>query len=247
MGTTSGRVDQPLWDKLLEAYREDPGNHSAAARHAGVQRRTARRAWDTGYPERPWGAKSIRDMIRDEAELARSRLQLEADQQELEEDKATLDADRDRERARLHAVQSREQEGKLVVGTRVATMNALAAAMKASDGLTHAMTKLGGKLVEVALQAESLTDKQMSTLSNVLRRYSSTLRELSAAGQTAMEMERLYLGEPSQIIGVTSELDTMPLQELVKLAGYQDELLQDAAKRGLIVLDGGLSKQANNK
>ncbi len=244
MPPTSGRVDQACWDKLLEAYREDPGNHSAAARHAGVQRRTARRAWDTGYPERPWGAKSIRDMIRDEAELARSRLQLEAEQQELAEDKAALEAERDRERTRQHAIQSREQEGKLVQATRVATMNALAAAMKSAEGLSHAMTKLGGKLVELALQSDSLTDKQMSTLSNVLRRYSSTLRELAASGQIAMEMERLYLGEPGQIIGVVNELDTMPIEQLVKMAGYQDELIQDAAKRGLIVLDGGLTKQA---
>jgi hypothetical protein len=179
-------------------------------------------------------------MIRDEAELARSRLQLEADQVELDQDKASLEAERDRERARQHAIQSREQEGKLVQATRVATMNALAAAMKSADGLQHAMTKLGGKLIEVALQTDSLTDKQMTSLSAIMRRYSSTLRELSAAGQTAMQMERLYLGEPGQIIGIVSELDTMPIEELVRLAAQQDEALKRAQSHGLVLLDGGL-------
>lgn len=247
MGTSSGRVDQPLWDKLLEAYTDDPGNHSSAARHANVQRRTARRAWDIGYPDRPWGIKPIRLIIKDLAELARSRLQLEADQLDLDQDKAELEAERDRERARQHALQSREQEGKLIQATRVATMNALAAAMKSAEGLGHAMTKLGGKLIEVSLNTESLTDKQMASLSGIMRRYSSTLRELSSAGQTAMQMERLYLGEPGEIIGVISELDTMPIADLVKMAGYQDEVLRRAQARGLVLLEGGLDKKATGE
>jgi hypothetical protein len=247
MSTTVNRVTQDVWDKLLEAYREDPGNHSNAARHAVVQRRTARRAWELGYPDRPWGLKPIKDLLASEAELARSRLQLEADKEELEEDQIALELERDREASRQHAIRSKEQEGRLIAAARAGSIMGLSAAIEIAPSLQRAMQKLGTALAAIAEDQGSLTAKDVANLSFVMRRYSSTLRELSQAGQIAMEMERLYLGEPSQIIGVTTDLDTMPLQELVKMAGYQDDVLKRAYDRGLIVLDGGLGKDPNEK
>ena len=255
MGTTSGsggnsRVDQATWDRLLGAYRADPGNHSNASRLAGVQRKTARRAYEHGYPERPWGARSIKDLLMDEQTLARARLQVEADREELESDRASLEADRFREEARVRSVQTREQEGKMVAATRVAVMNSLGAAMQLvgkDGGLQHAMQRMGSSLVAIALKDGDLSSKDVRELSGLLRRYASTLRELSQAGQTAMEMERLFLGEPTQMIGVTTDLDTAPLDELVKMAGYQDGVLRRAAERGLVILDGGRSGPPRQK
>jgi len=247
MGTTGNKVDFETWNKLLEAYREDPGNFSNAARHAGVQRRTARRAWDVGYPDRPWGGKSIRDMIRDEAELARSRTQLELEREELNEDKELLESERSAEAARQRAIAVRVEEAQLISGARAITMNAFASASKAAQGLSQAMTKLGGSLISKAMSADELSMKDMTALSALLRRYSSTLRELTQAGQTAMEMERLYLGEPTSVIGVMTDLDAMPIEDLVKMAGYQDEVLTRARERGLVVLDGGLKKDGSHK
>lgn len=242
MGTSQGRVDQATWDKLLEAYRQDPGNHSAAARYAVVQRRTAKRAYEEGYPDRPWGAKPIKDLLAMESDIARSRLQLEEEKDELEEDQAALDAERDRERIRQHAIKSREQEGQLIGAARAGAIMGLVAAVKMAPSLQQAMERLGKELVSMA-EGGPITHKEMVSLSNIMRRYSATLRELSISGQVAMEMERLYMGEPSQIIGVTTDLDTMPIEELVRMAGYQDSVLKRAQERGLVVLDGGLGKE----
>lgn len=242
-GTTkSGRVDQETWDRLLAAYRDDPGNHSAAARLAVVQRRTARRAYEVGYPERPWGRVSIRDLIMGEAELARSRVQLELEKEELATDRHALDAERDREAARQHSVRAKTEEAVLVSGARAAAMRGLAACIGASDGVKAAMARLGQELVTISSAGGALSHKEMVSLSNIGRRYASTLRELATAGLTAMEMERLYLGEPSKIIGVKSEYDDMPTEDLLRMAGYQDGVLRRAQDRGLVVLDGGLGK-----
>lgn len=246
MATTKNRVDQDVWDKLLEAYRDDPGNHSAAARHALVQRKTARRAYELGYPDRPWGKVAIKDLIASEAELAQSRIQLEAEREDLLDDQADLEAERNREAARRAAINAKEQEIVLVGALRGTTMKALAGAVQAANGMQLAMKKIGEQLETIA-NGGPISHKEMMDISNMSRRYSSTLRELAAAGQMAMEMERLRVGDPTQIIGIETELDTMPLQDLVRMAGYQDKVLQRAQERGLVVLDGGLNASGGKK
>jgi len=241
MGTSRGRVDQPTWDKLLEAYRADPGNHSAASRHAMVQRKTAKHAWDKGYTDRPWGSKPIRVLITEDVELARGRHALEEERASLMEDIQLTEAERDREAVRQAALSARKEEAALIVLSRQAAIRAMAAATGATEGLKASMRRVGDELINIA-QGGPLTAKELNQLSAIGRRFSSMLREIAAAGQMAMEMERLYHGDPTTIIGVETELDGMPLGELVRLAGYQDAVLQRAAARGLIVLDGGLKR-----
>jgi hypothetical protein len=236
------RVDEVLWDQLVAAFRDDPGNVKGTARRVGVTPKTAKRAWDKGYPTRgAWGLKSIKQLMSEEQSIAQSRLQHEQDAHELEEDRRALEAERDREAMRQRAIDTLVQEGRLVVGTRVAVMNALSAAIKQAEGLGHAMSKLGGAMIDIAME-EKLSPKQVAELTQYMRRYATTLRELTQAGQTAMEMERLYLGEPTQLIGVVQDLDTMPLEDLVKLSGYQDGVLQRAAERGLVLIPGGRAR-----
>jgi len=236
------RVTQEIWDKLIEAYREDPGNHSHASRHALVKRITAKRAYEIGYPSRPWAIKPIKQLILEDIELARARIQLDNERADLEDDQADLEAERDREASRQHAITAKQQEGQLVASARAGAILGLAAAVKVASGLQKAMMRLGTELENMADPTTKLTPKEVGNLSSIMRRYSSTLRELNAAGQLAMEMERLRMGEPSSIIGVMTDLDTMPMAELAKMAGYQDKILRRAQERGLVLLDGGLGK-----
>lgn len=239
MGSSkSGRVDQETWDRLVEVYRDDPGNYTAAARLACVTRRTARRAYEVGYPDRPWGVKSIRILLMEDAELARGRTQLESDRAELEDERILLEAERDREAARQHAVRAKQEEAVLVSGARAAVMRGLAAAIEAAPGVKAGMRRLGDELTRLA-EGGPVSDKERAFISAGARRFTSMLRDLCTAGQTAMEMERLYLGEPTQIIGVRDELDTLPTADLVRMAGYSDAVLQRSAARGSVDLPGG--------
>lgn len=236
MGTTkSGRVDQETWDKLVAAYRDDPGNYSAAARICLVQRRTARRAYEVGYPDRPWGTKSIKQLLLEESELARSRAQLEEDQSQLEDERRALDAERDREAARQHALRAKQEEAVLVGGARAAAMRGLGAAMEAVPGIKAAMKRISDDLIQKA-EGGPLTPKELAAMSATARRFSSMLRDLVQSGQMAMEMERLYLGEPTDVVKVVTELDDLPIADLVRMAGYQDQVIQRAAQRGVISL-----------
>lgn len=238
---SGSKVDQATYDKLVEAYRLDPGNHSAASRYAGVQRRTARRVWDHGNEAKGW--KPAKVLIAEDVELAKAKTQLEQDRLELMEDQVAVEMERDREAIRLHSVAARKEEAALVVLARQAAIRSIAAAAAASEGLKGAMERIGKELKEMA-EGGPMSKKELAMVSSITRRYASTLREVVVAGQLSMEMERLYLGKPTEIVGVTTDLDTMPLDDLVRLAGYQDGVLQRAAQRGLVVLEGGLKKDA---
>lgn len=231
-------MDQDTWDALVEAYRGDPGNHSRAARLAGVQWRTARRAYEVGYPERPWATKSIKQLLHEDAELGRARAQLEADRLEVEEERRVTDADRDREAARQHAARAKTEEAVLVSAARAAAMRGLAAAIEASGGLRAAMRKVGEELTMMSNEVKPLSAADRTFLVQTGRRFASILRDLASAGQVAMEMERLYLGEPTQVVGVKSVEDEATTEELVRMAGYADEVLRRAHERGVVTLPG---------
>lgn len=59
----SHRMTQATWDRLVSAFRAEPDNYSRAGREAGVQRKTAKRAYERGYPGKFWGQVPIRDLI----------------------------------------------------------------------------------------------------------------------------------------------------------------------------------------
>ena len=61
------RLTLEQYRRLLEAFREEPGNAARAARIAEVDPRTALRAWHRGWIAPPW-ARCIEQVV-DEARL----------------------------------------------------------------------------------------------------------------------------------------------------------------------------------
>lgn len=238
-------VDQELWDALLAAFREEPGNILRAARLCGVTRPTARRAWETGWPNKPWAKVSIKDLVDQERDIARSRLEIAEERAELEEDREALAAEADRERSRQQAIKAKEEEGKLVQLARGATLVNLNNMIRVAPSMAKLIERLGTELLVMA-DKPTWENRDRGEASSLLRRFALVVRELNAAGHQAMEMERLFLGEPSQIIGVVTDLDRMSMEELTRSAGYTDGVLQRAAKRGLVVLDGGRGKASGD-
>ncbi len=234
-------VDQKLWDKLLEAYREEPGNISRAAKLCGVTRVTARRAWEAGWNDRPWSKVSIAQLIELERDIARSRLELEDEAADLASDKADLEAERDREASRQRSIKTKEEEGRMVQIARNATIVNLANILRLAPAMQKSIERLAGELNALSMQ-ETWDKRDRGEVSSLVRRFSMTVRELNLAGQTAMEMERLFLGQPEKVIGIVTEMDQMPLEELIRSAYQSDAVLKRAASRGLVVIPGTPTK-----
>jgi len=229
-------IDQATWDKLLAAYREQPGVASHAARSAGVTRPTAQRAWDSGWPKMPYAKVPISKLIDLERDIARSRMELEDEAAELADDKLMLDAERDRERSRQQAIRSREDEAKLVQAARVSVIMGLASAVKLGPAMQAVMQRMATEMTARASTPDWTRSDRDEALAQ-MRRFATILQQLNSAGQTAMEMERLFMGEPEKVIGIVHEFESMPMEELMRAAGYTDGILRRAAARGLVGID----------
>jgi hypothetical protein len=234
-------VDEKTWNKILEGYRNGRG-HKGSAAFAGVLPKTAKHAYERGYPERgPWGEKPIKQLLEEERELAASRLQHVKDREHFEEDRALLASERDREAMRQRAIDVHAAEAKMIATARTLGVNAMAPAiaLAKTEGLQLFMQRAGQSFAALATQPENLTKKDVEHGILTFRRLMSAYRDLADMQQKVMEMERLHNGQPTQVIGVVDEVDTMPMDDLARLAGYQDGLLQRAAQHGFVVLPGG--------
>lgn len=197
-----------MYAALLAAYRDTPGNHRFAAQQAGVFWRTARRGWEEGWPAYVWAARPIKDIIKEEQAIARQR-SVEQDavreaslQRELEDAsrriaEQSVQPQTDRELVRQHALETREAEA---LAIRLSRSNAI--------GLLTAMGDLVPSIQQltktVARQIETITDMTPGSFVRLLREFASAVKMVNEATDAVIKMERLVLGEPTQILGLAS-------------------------------------------
>lgn len=192
-----------LYDRLVEGYRLAPGNASNAARHAGCERRCARRAWEHGWPQWPW-ARAIRDVIADEGETARVRAaEIERRRREAE--------DADREKAHAERQAALTEEANMLTGTRRALLGAAAVSAQAIPGLQA----LAGYMLDelctrdpvsgrwaakpaAAIKAAGVTLKDVVLMHG---RFATATSRLAGAVEAIVQLGRTDRGLPNAIIG----------------------------------------------
>jgi hypothetical protein len=190
---------------LLIAFREQPGNYTNAAKYALCQARTAKRAWEEGWPRRPWGRVPIRKLLEQEAEAARAaRIQAEYKHAQEEADQAIM--------ARADAIKARAEEAGMVkTGRKNATNLAIVAA----------------KLVVIVDTMINAIHQQVNTPGFVfkpeeVRRWvattSVTMLRAESVMRLALELERIVAGEPVAILGLRSA-DLTPQQMVDAMKG----------------------------
>ena len=206
------------YDALVQAYRDCPDNHAAAGRQAGCTQQTAKRMWEQGWPGIPW-AIPIRDRLVQEREDARLEL---ARQTAL----ARNDADALRAKARQDSIESHAAEGAMV---RLARSDATG--LLASVGrLLPAVAKLAESFSADVLSAKELDRNEAARL---LGQVAKVTKEALAAAQIAVELERLHLGAPTQIVGVT-DVSAMSSEEAAREIEQAAAALARARKLGLL-------------
>jgi len=231
----SNLVGRTTYESLLDAFREIPGNVSAAARSAGVGRETARRAWLRGWTDRHLPA--IKDVLREEQVLARSRRQaavlMAAESADAGEGRpageagppATGDAAA-RMLAKDDAVATREQEGQMVKLTRANTIALMSAASRLISAGIDKARELETKLkTGAAVLTPSETMRFMASLSSVTR-------NAAECAKMALEMERLLMGEPTAVIGI--DASNMSLEDAARTIEIANRALERARSRGLV-------------
>jgi hypothetical protein len=224
-------IPDNLYDALTEAFRRNPGNITQAAEIVGVSRATARRAWAVGYPRvnRP----AIQRVITDEQIAARASMADEhARQAALDlEDRRRTQRENSR-KAREDLARTRKQEAELVRAQR--------GNVAALVGITgHALRGMieQARILEGELRAgKDSSNGQVLSLPQRMRAMDTLARIVQRASEAAAEvvrMERLLLGEPTEIVGTTATLE-----EVVREFEATSRAVQ-RVKHGLVALPGG--------
>ena len=193
-----------LYGKMLAAFRESPGDHHYAAKKAGCYWRTAKKGWDEGWPAYPWG-ESIKTVIAKENAKARDKMASIKEAQHVSRQRVLDDASAragalsvddiaDRDRARRDAVDASVEEGQLV---RAARINALQLLTTLSDIGKHA-AELAHRF---AHEIESVEMKPAQIV-KLFKDFAQAAKAANEMAEMSIKMERLVLGEPTEIMGV---------------------------------------------
>jgi hypothetical protein len=205
---------------------------------------TIQELWETGDPDRglpsireymhltPISSRSLRDEIleaKNNEDAKTAALLKRAERTRLEDDA----------RAQTDALKTRAQENAMVAEARIGAISLLKQAaemIRAHEGLTIKMAEMIHQL------ATDLTDDPKmgrDEMLDLLDRIGSILVKLSASHKSAsdsarkiIEAERLLLGEPTEILGV-SQLNKIPTdrEEILERAREAQQKLHNITSR----------------
>jgi len=214
------RLTQELYDRLVEGYRESPGNHAHAARIAGCGWKLAKRSWEDGWKEYTY-AIPIKDQLqadKEGARLQRSRI--------LEEERTKKSEER--EEARKDAIQARSQEAQ---AAQRAGVNALAMA-NIIGKIVLACGPLSTRLAEMLKDPDN--DMTARMMAQILKDSTYIVKRGNDAIRTALEIERLRVGNPIDTMDLGIE-DMTHEEALEELEGLSKTLAR--ARQQEIVVD----------
>ncbi len=170
-------IDRELWDGLVDAFDRKGVNFAAVSSIANCDARTAKRAWETGWPKK--GLPAIGVELERRAEAAREA------RKQFERERALREQEL-REAERQTVLRRNAQEEKLSTSARV---NAIT--------LQHATSNL--LLVAVPLAEELLAAQKAGTLSGLkpsekarlVRDTALIMRMANETAERALRVERL--------------------------------------------------------
>lgn len=222
-------ITRDIYEKLVKAYRQAPGNHANAAREANVWRGTARKAWESGWAQWPW-APSIKRTFLDEEVSARARQKLEEEatqarvaERAAERVHGQVEQAQDRERARSTAVEERLESAKLIKGTR----QNLAAMLAVTSGWVKDLYDLNPD-IRAALKKKS--PDQLISLGLQLGR---ALDRLTSAVDKLQVMAAREVGDPTEIVQHTLSLDGTP-EDAARFVSMARRAVDRAARLGVV-------------
>lgn len=217
-----------VYEALVEAFRFEPGNCNAAAKHAGIGYVAAKRGWELGWPTRGW--LPIKQVLAEEQAEARKRVaELEAREKELSDRERSLRVNIDRETLRADALKRRED------WARAATV---------SRGNAIASMGVQAELLRAALQqaANWKTQLQDPTLKmspaavvKLLKDLSSSILQSNEALKVAQQVEHLALGEPTDIFGMAGMGEADNPEAAAQDIDLAARALARARARGLVL------------
>lgn len=232
----SAKISEETYGALIAAFRTFGPQFKEVGRQANVAAPTAKRAWDQGYPANGWDP--IKLTLEREKVMARAAIAASAKQKQ--DTFATA-----RENAIQSAAQAKAQEGQMVNLARTGALQALTVAHNLAAAARDLAVVVRRKLTQEAQQPDEIPDpddasklipnpRQISAKEglSLLGKVTEVQSKVNNLAHEAMVMERLYLGEPSQVIGVVHNQSEMTLEELEIRVEMATEALKRSKEAG---------------
>lgn len=232
------------WLALVNAFRIKPGSVNHAAKVAKTTRKTAHRAWESGYPDMIPIRLPIKVILQQEEEAQRAKVA-----QVVNETEAFAAALRDD--VRNDALDQYQRTTRMVKAATITANNALASVgqlNKVAAALAELAPRLAERIKE-AVQQDELDPIQalaaLEKISNFTQKITATSNAATTQGAKAVEVERLLKGDATSIIGVKETLaEPISAEEAKRLAAELAEAANEAevaagGQPALQVLPGG--------
>lgn len=236
-------ITREEYERWLEAFRTYPGQYHYVGNAMKSNHHAARKAWEIGWPGQDYEpimkvvereqtlARAVRVKMLGESEAHNVAEQVLKDAQK-KADELVADADRKARgrmaelytQANIDAAQQRAEEAQLTVGVRRNVMAAV--------GVTAGLLRNANELVRVVgedIKGGKLTGPQAAAYCKLLVRM---IRDVNEAGQTAMQMERLRVGDPTEVVEV--RVEPTSLTEAAAEMEHAMNVLQLMRERGLV-------------
>jgi hypothetical protein len=220
-------VTDKTYEELVRAFRTAPGNCSHASRLAKVDRATAKRAWERGWPDK----RPIEALLQQEAAELKAAAEEKARIVRTETEAFALSL---RAETRDDALAAHEQEGKLVKAARQNVHNLAVVANAAVVLANKLITSAANDLMDSA-KLEGMSPQQKAVVADKLTAIADRGVKLV---QGVLEAERLWRGDPTKVIGIVP-MEEMSVEEAKRLAYEAYEAAQLYERNGLEVIDGG--------
>ncbi len=235
----SSVITSEVAEAMLESFRTAPGVALRAANQSGCHRRTAKKAWDRGLIscQDPKYHRPFEQILLEEQREVRARV--EREEREASALAATAEASRRgnvHEKAIDDLTKQRSQEEQLVRNARAATIVLLNNVTNIAAGATALGQKVRSSLEAYGADQAKLTITQSKDVVGLIGRLSTSLRQLNDAGQKAMEMSRLLVGEPTHIVGI-QHLQSIPMHEAKERIEAAQRAIARLDDAGLNVID----------
>lgn len=214
------RITQELYDCMLDGFRKYPQESKKVheyiindPRSGGIiSLPTIQKAYYKGWPK--YDMPPIKDILEQETLDARrvaNRLAAQEDRLLLGIDVPPEDDLDNRERIRQDAIIARAAEAKIVKESRKNVIELLTSSKELLEGFTHLAKEVNVYLKTATV--DSIEDAR--TAGNLLWRLATTSKSATEAGMRVLQMERLLLGQPMEIIG-TKDLEEISDEEALR-------------------------------
>lgn len=212
----SAKITKDQYDKLVEAYRDKPQVYTHAAKAAGVDHRTARRAWLEGW-DRPGWARPIAAVLKEEQTRIRAKL-AEEEAARAKEGAARREV---QAQAKVDAIEEHAREAQAVRGAMNTAITVLATAAQ----LSKAHVALGETVAKGILKEAAEGTLPWEKALVLLKQLTWMSGQATTLVKAAVEILRKHTGDPldhgAESAAPSTQVDA---DRMVAAMGGEDQL-----------------------